>query len=140
MKGGGMVKPGVGGNWQAIAKATSCQDNAWGHRCPPIPTLMLIAFQCLWDNLSNNCFSCVNSGLWAANKRERMLFLTITANLLHCIHSFLGPLCLFIHVEAPPMPALCFKEIIAGRHLPHSSVQRQLCDWQAAASHTAPFL
>lgn len=32
---GGMGKPGAGGNWQAIAKATSCQDNAWGHRCPP---------------------------------------------------------------------------------------------------------
>lgn len=61
--GRGMVEPGVGGNWQAIAKATSYQDNALGHRCPSIPTLMLIAFQCLWDNLSNNCFSCVNSGL-----------------------------------------------------------------------------
>lgn len=67
---GGMGKPGVGGNWQAIAKATSCQDNAWGHRCPPFPTLMLIAFQRLWDNRSNNCFSCFNSGLWAANKRR----------------------------------------------------------------------
>lgn len=82
-EGRGMVKPGVGGNWQAIAKATSCQDNAWGHRCPPIPTLMLIAFQCLWDNLSNNCFSCLNSALRAANKRDGTLFLTITAKLLY---------------------------------------------------------
>lgn len=82
MKGRGwMGKPGVSGNWQAIAKATSCQDNAWGHRCPPIPTLMLIAFQCLWDNLSNNCFSHVNSGLKANNKRvkKEILFLAITA-------------------------------------------------------------
>lgn len=31
---GGMGEPGAGGNWQAIAKATSCQDNAGGHRCP----------------------------------------------------------------------------------------------------------
>lgn len=80
-----MEKPGVGGNWQAIAKATSCQDNAWGHRCPPIPTVMLIAFQCLWDNLSNNCFSCFNSGLRAGNKREGTLFLTIAAKSTCCI-------------------------------------------------------
>ena len=30
----GLGRPGAGGNWQAIAKATSCQDNAWDHRCP----------------------------------------------------------------------------------------------------------
>lgn len=113
-----MVKPGVGGNWQAIAKATSCQDNAWGHRCPPIPTLMLIAFQCLWDNLSNNCFSCVNSGLRAANKRDGTLFLTITAKPLHCIQSSLYPLCLFTHVKNPQMLVPCYGyKIMPGRHL-----------------------
>lgn len=33
-RGGGTTTPGAGGNWRAIAKVTSCQDNTWGHRCP----------------------------------------------------------------------------------------------------------
>lgn len=50
-------RPGGGGNCQTIAKATSCQDNAGSIGVPEaLPTLMLIAFQCLEDNLQSNCF------------------------------------------------------------------------------------
>ena len=50
---------------------------------------MLIAFQCLWDNLSNNCFSCFNSVLRAANKSERGLCFSQPSQrcVVYCIRS-----------------------------------------------------